>query len=168
MSTQALIGDEHDRSKDWKEAFAQHPDVGAEVAALARQAPGQRDSLEVERAGLAGASEETVQELARLHGEYVDKFGFAFLTCTARGKSADQMLAALKARLPNDPALELKVAAAEQARTAYYLMCAWAMHGALIAAFVQCVMRYAILQAKITYLRLEKLELPAGRIRARS
>ena len=90
------------------------------MAALARQAPGQRDSLEVERAGLAGASEETVQELARLHGEYVDKFGFAFLTCTARGKSADQMLAALKARLPNDPALELKVAAAEQARTAYY------------------------------------------------
>ena len=120
VSTQELIGDEHDRSKDWKEAFAQHPDVGAEVAALARQAPGQRDSLEVERAGLAGASEETVQELARLHGEYVDKFGFAFLTCTARGKSADQMLAALKARLPNDPALELKVAAAEQARTAYY------------------------------------------------
>ena len=143
VSTQALIGDEHDRSKDWKEAFAQHPDVGAGVAALARQAPGQRDSLEVERAGLAGASEETVQELARLHGEYVDKFGFAFLTCTARGKSADQMLAALKARLPNDPALELKVAAAEQARTAYYLMCAWAMHGALIAAFVQGVMRYA-------------------------
>ena len=117
VSTQALIGDEHDRSKDWKEAFAQHPDVGADVAALARQAPGQRDSLEVERAGLAGASEEIVQELARLHGEYVDKFGFAFLTCTARGKSADQMLAALKARLPNDPALELKVAAAEQART---------------------------------------------------
>ena len=120
VPTQELIGDEHDRSKDWKEAFAQHPDVGAGVAALARQAPGQRDSLEVERAGLAGASEETVQELARLHGEYVDKFGFAFLTCTARGKSADQMLAALKARLPNDPALELKVAAAEQARTAYY------------------------------------------------
>ena len=48
-------------------------------------------------------------------------------------------------------------------------MCAWAMHGALIAAFVQCVMRYAwMLQAKITYLRLEKLELPACRIRARS
>ena len=68
VSTQELIGDEHDRSKDWKEAFAQHPDVGADVAALARQAPGQRDSLEVERAGLAGASEETVQELARLHG----------------------------------------------------------------------------------------------------
>ena len=120
VSTQALIGDEHDRSKDWKEAFAQHPDVGADVAALARQAPGQRDSLEVERAGLAGASEEIVQELARLHGEYGDKFGVALLTCPARGKSADQMLAALKARLPNDPALELKVAAAEQARTAYY------------------------------------------------
>ena len=40
LSTQELIGDEHDRSKDWKEAFAQHPDAGADVAALARQAPG--------------------------------------------------------------------------------------------------------------------------------
>ena len=73
-----------------------------------------------QREGVFAQQEETVQELARLHGEYVDKFGFAFLTCTARGKSADQMLAALKARLPNDPELELKVAAAEQARTAYY------------------------------------------------
>jgi 2-oxo-4-hydroxy-4-carboxy-5-ureidoimidazoline decarboxylase len=122
-----LVGDEQDRSKDWKEAFSHHPKVGADVLALARQAPGQRNRLEVERAGLAGASEETLQELAQLHREYDEKFGFAFLICATRGKSADQMLAALKARMPNDPALELKVAAAEQ--------------------------------AKLTYLRLEKLEL---------
>ena len=117
-STQALIGDEQDRSKDWKEAFSHHPKVGADVVALARQAPGQRNRLEVERAGLAGTSEETLQELAQRYREYAEKFGFAFLICATRGKSAEQMLAALKARMPNDPAFELKVAAAEQAKPA--------------------------------------------------
>jgi len=99
------------------------------VVALARQAPGQRNRLEVERAGLAGASEETLQELAQRYREYAEKFGFAFLICATRGKSAEQMLAALKARMPNDPALELKVAAAEQAKPAYTCMThAWRVH----------------------------------------
>ena len=172
VSTQALIGDEQDRSKDWKEAFSHHPKVGADVVALALQAPGQRHRPEVERAGLAGASEETLQELAQRHREYGEKFGFAFLIYATRGKSADKMLAALKARMPNDPALELKVAAAEQAKAAR-CVCAWCVHGVcmvcalIVALYIVCMcmmscacMQYPICtQAKITYLRLEKLEL---------
>jgi len=139
VSTQALIGDEQDRSKDWKEAFSHHPKVGADVVALALQAPGQRHRPEVERAGLAGASEETLQELAQRHREYGEKFGFAFLIYATRGKSADKMLAALKARMPNDPALELKVAAAEQAKAAR-CVCAWCVHGVCIdCGIVHCM-----------------------------
>ena len=109
------------------------------MVALARQAPGQRNRLEVERAGLAGASEETLQELAQRYREYAEKFGFAFLICATRGKSAEQMLAALKARMPNDPALELKVAAAEQAKAAR-CVCAWCVHGVCIdCGIVHCM-----------------------------
>ena len=39
--------------------------------------------------------------LTELNGVYREKFGFVFLVC-ASGKPADEILALLKARLPND------------------------------------------------------------------
>ena len=60
-----------------------------------------------------GASEETLNELAKLNREYENKFGYIYLIC-ATGKSADEMLAILQKRMNNLPDEELKVAAGEQ------------------------------------------------------
>ena len=46
---------------------------------------------------------------------HLERFGFIFIVC-ATGKSAAEMLALLRARLPNDPATESSIAAAEQAK----------------------------------------------------
>jgi 2-oxo-4-hydroxy-4-carboxy-5-ureidoimidazoline decarboxylase len=44
---------------------------------------------------------------------YSEKFGYVFLIC-ATGKSSEEILHALRQRLPNDPGAELRVAAEEQ------------------------------------------------------
>jgi 2-oxo-4-hydroxy-4-carboxy-5-ureidoimidazoline decarboxylase len=45
--------------------------------------------------------------------DYEARFGYIFIVC-ATGKSAAEMLALLRERLPNGPAAELEIAAAEQ------------------------------------------------------
>jgi 2-oxo-4-hydroxy-4-carboxy-5-ureidoimidazoline decarboxylase len=59
------------------------------------------------------ASEQTLQDLAQGNRDYLEKFGFIFIVF-ATGKSAEQMLALLQARLPNDRSTEIKNAAEEQ------------------------------------------------------
>ena len=56
----------------------------------------------------------TQEALRAANDRYFDRFGYIFIVC-ATGKSADEMLALLQARLDNDPARELAIAAAEQA-----------------------------------------------------
>jgi 2-oxo-4-hydroxy-4-carboxy-5-ureidoimidazoline decarboxylase len=51
--------------------------------------------------------------LARGNRAYEERFGFIFIVC-ATGKSAAEMCALLEARLHNDRATELLVAAEEQ------------------------------------------------------
>lgn len=51
--------------------------------------------------------------LAAENREYERRFGHVFLI-SASGRGADDVLAALRARMGNDPATELRVAAAEQ------------------------------------------------------
>ncbi|HYR07577.1 MAG TPA: 2-oxo-4-hydroxy-4-carboxy-5-ureidoimidazoline decarboxylase, partial [Longimicrobium sp.] len=46
---------------------------------------------------------------------YEERFGHIYLVC-ATGKSADELLAILTARLDNEPEAELRVAAGEQAK----------------------------------------------------
>lgn len=97
---------------DWLEAFRSHPKIGEKKAAdpvsdRSRQWSGQ------EQAGVATASRETVDALAALNWAYDQKFGFIFIIC-ATGKTSEEMLAALKQRLENDPETELPIAAAEQ------------------------------------------------------
>ena len=53
--------------------------------------------------------------LAEANQVYLDRFGFIFIVC-ATGKTAEEMLALLRARLPNDRATELRIAAEEQAK----------------------------------------------------
>ena len=99
---------------DWREAFDHHPRIG-EQAATARQGAAAKAWSADEQRGASIASEETRQALAEGNHEYERRFGHIYLVC-ATGKSAEEMLAVLRQRLSNDPALELRVAAAEQAK----------------------------------------------------
>jgi OHCU decarboxylase len=99
---------------DWLEAFHSHPKIGekkaaAEVPTQSTQWSGQ------EQAGVQTAAHETLDELAQLNREYEEKFGFIFIVC-ATGKSAAEMLAILRERLRNEREVELRIAAAEQAK----------------------------------------------------
>ena len=97
---------------DWLEAFESHPRIGESKAAAAQSSTAQNWSKH-EQSGTHSASDETRAALADANRAYDQKFGHIFIIC-ATGKSAEQMLAAARARLQNDPATELRIAAEEQ------------------------------------------------------
>ena len=94
---------------DFLEAFAQHPAIGARAGAL--------DAWSAEEQARAAASgnAEGATQLRALNAAYATRFGYTFIVC-ATGKTADDVLASLRARLHNDATTELAIAAAEQAR----------------------------------------------------
>ena len=94
---------------DWLEAFAAHPKIGAARAGE----PGRTGWSDQEQAGVAGAAEETRRRLADANRDYEARFGYIFIVC-ATGKTADEMLSLLGARLRHDADAELRVAAEEQ------------------------------------------------------
>ena len=95
---------------DWREAFAAHPRIGASP----HGGPGSSAHwAREEQAGAAGAKADVRRALEEGNRAYEARFGWIFLIC-ASGKSAEEMLAALGARMQNDPAAELLVAIAEQ------------------------------------------------------
>jgi allantoinase len=102
---------------DWREAFAAHPRIGDREALRRRQAEASDTAAleSAEQAGAAGADEATLGDLAAGNDLYERRFGHVFLIC-ASGKSAGEMLTALRARLANDARTELAVAAEEQRR----------------------------------------------------
>jgi len=99
---------------DWLEAFAHHPRIGERDAAAARSARAASWSADEQR-GAGAAADDVRAALAEGNREYERRFGHIYLVC-ATGKSADELLALLRARLSNDPATELRVAAGEQAK----------------------------------------------------
>jgi 2-oxo-4-hydroxy-4-carboxy-5-ureidoimidazoline decarboxylase len=99
---------------DWREAFAHHPRIG-DLAALRTRFAATAAWAGAEQRGAAAASEATLAALAEGNRDYETRFGHLFIVC-ATGKSADEMLALLRARLGNDPERELAIAAGEQAR----------------------------------------------------
>jgi 2-oxo-4-hydroxy-4-carboxy-5-ureidoimidazoline decarboxylase len=99
---------------DWREAFGHHPKIG-ERDALGRRFAATAQLSEREQRGVAGASDDVLTALADDNRAYEAKFGYIFIVC-ATGRTADEMLAMLQQRLGNDPAHEIHIAAAEQAR----------------------------------------------------
>ena len=99
---------------DWREAFDHHPRIGEQSAAAPQAAVARAWSADEQR-GAAASSDATRQALAEGNREYEQRFGHIYLVC-ATGKSAEEMLALLRARLGNDPVTELRVAAMEQAK----------------------------------------------------
>jgi len=98
---------------DWHEAFTHHPKIGADPAALKAKFSSTAAWASGEQAGVQGASDATIAALAKGNADYEKRFGFIFIVC-ATGLSADEMLARLTARMANEPAFELRVAAGEQ------------------------------------------------------
>lgn len=97
---------------DWREAFTHHPQIG-DIESLRTQFADTRAWAGGEQSGSQTASEETLRALAAENAAYREKFGYIFIIC-ATGRSADEMLAALRVRLFNAPEVELSLAAEEQ------------------------------------------------------
>ena len=96
---------------DHREAFAAHPKIGEAKPHDVATASWSSD----EQRGAANAMAQTLAELADKNREYTDKFGHIFIVC-ATGRTADTMLADLRARIGNSPADELRTAGEEQAK----------------------------------------------------
>ena len=92
--------------KDWLESFTRHPRIG-DKKSLTEKFAGK------EQAGVASATEKTIEALARANADYEKRFGFIFIVC-ATGKSAIEMLQLLNDRLSNDRNSEIRIAMGEQ------------------------------------------------------
>lgn len=100
---------------DQLEAFAHHPQIGESLEALRRRFQSTASLSQREQAGVARADEATLRALRDANAAYRERFGFIFIIC-ATGKTAEEMLAALRSRLDNEPDAELSIAAAEQGK----------------------------------------------------
>jgi len=100
--------------EDWKEAFAHHPKIG-DRGALRARFPATYHFSEREQSGMDTAPDQIIDQLAEGNAAYERRFGHIFIVC-ATGRSAKEMLDLLTARLQNDPATEVRLAAEEQAK----------------------------------------------------
>ena len=94
---------------DWREAFTHHPKIG-DREELRRRFPATHTLSAREQAGVDDAPDAVLDALAAGNRRYEETFGYIFIVC-ATGR-ADEMLAMLTARLGNDSAHEIRVAAA--------------------------------------------------------
>ena len=97
---------------DWLEEFTHHPKIG-EVESLSKEFASTAQSARSEQSAVSTASPQTIEALAKGNAAYKVKFGFIFIVC-ATGKSAEEMLQLLQARLPNTKEEEIKIAMDEQ------------------------------------------------------
>lgn len=97
---------------DYLEAFAGHPKIG-DVNSLAKKFQATKKWAGNEQELVQQASMKVIQALSQGNQDYENRFGFIFIVF-ATGKTAQQMLDLLLARLPNERAAELQIAAAEQ------------------------------------------------------
>src|ERR1700674_2347858 len=95
---------------DWAQALAGHPRVGESGGSSP-------NASEREQKGVREASVDVQSELAEANHGYEARFGHVFLIAAA-GKSADEILAALRRRMDNDPVTEDRVAAGEHRKVA--------------------------------------------------
>lgn len=100
--------------EEWLEAMTHHPRIGGKDALRAKFAA-TKDWSRGEQASVTAADEATLEALEKGNADYEAKHGFIFIVC-ATGLSAAEMLARLKARLPNTKEQELAIAAGEQAK----------------------------------------------------
>jgi len=100
--------------QDWLEGFSRHPKIG-EKRAAAETSSTERRWAEQEQSAASRAAAETMAALAEANRAYLDRFGYIFIVC-ATGRTAPEMLARLRERLPHSPPEEIRIAAGEQAK----------------------------------------------------
>jgi len=93
------------------EAFSGHARIG-DVALLRSRYAGRATA---EQGQVLNADETVLQELHQLNSDYEARYGFIFIVC-ASGKSAEEMLGLLKARINNGRKIELTNGAIEQGK----------------------------------------------------
>ena len=97
---------------EWMAAFRHHPRIGESRAAAGQTAAASAMSAGEQRA-VGGAPPDVRAALAEGNRSYEERFGFIFIIC-ASGRTPEEILAALRARMHNDPHAELRAAAEEQ------------------------------------------------------
>lgn len=97
--------------RDWLEAFAAHPKIGARTEAW--QSVQFAKWSHAEQTGARAAAETILSDLAEANCLYEHKFGYIFIVC-ATGKSAEEMLEICRRRLSGDADEEIRIAAGEQ------------------------------------------------------
>jgi 2-oxo-4-hydroxy-4-carboxy-5-ureidoimidazoline decarboxylase len=112
-----LLNDAEDQwyecsNTDWLEAFTHHPKIG-DTASLQNNFAATAEWASGEQSTVATASQQTIEALLKGNMDYEAKFGFIFIVC-ATGKSAEEMLQLLLARLPNTKEEEIEIAMDEQ------------------------------------------------------
>jgi OHCU decarboxylase len=98
--------------EDWLEAFDHHPRIGGTRSAATQSGTAKAWSSG-EQSGMQSATSEVQEELAAVNAAYERKFGHIYIV-SAAGRNAGEMLDMAKARMTNDVATELGVAAEEQ------------------------------------------------------
>jgi OHCU decarboxylase len=101
-------------NRDWLEAFAAHPRIGAKKKAPSQGARAAAWSKGEQR-DAAAASKDVLQQLSKLNEQYFKKFGFIYIVC-ATGKSAEEMLELLELRVKRSKSKEIEAAAVEQSK----------------------------------------------------
>jgi 2-oxo-4-hydroxy-4-carboxy-5-ureidoimidazoline decarboxylase len=117
-SDQVWLGLSH---KAWKHAFDSHPRIGESHAATASA---QSLALSATEQSDAQLTTDTAAKLADANRLYEQKFGRTFIVC-ATGKSAEEILTILNARLSNNPANELLEAAEQQRQITHLRLRKW-------------------------------------------
>jgi 2-oxo-4-hydroxy-4-carboxy-5-ureidoimidazoline decarboxylase len=102
--------------RDWSDALAAHPRVG-------ERGGGSPVASEREQSGVRTADAEVLAELAEENRRYEARFRHVFLI-SAAGRGAEEILAAMRSRIGNDPVTEAKVAAVEHRKIARLRMVA--------------------------------------------
>lgn len=99
---------------DWLTAFEAHPKIG-DIKSLKAKYASTEALASGEQSGAHSAAQDVLERLQAGNRAYEQKFGFIFIVC-ATGKTAEEMLALLEARLPNSRDKEIRIAAEEQAK----------------------------------------------------
>jgi OHCU decarboxylase len=94
--------------QDWREALDAHPRIGEQGGRSA-------EFSRREQAAFGAAAADVQAAIASGNVDYEARFGHVFLI-SAEGRGADEILANLRARLTNDPDVEIRVAAEEHRR----------------------------------------------------
>jgi len=99
---------------DWLDAFSHHPRIGEQQAVAAVSDTAAHWSS-AEQSAATATSEDVQAALAEANIAYEMRFGFIFIIC-ASGRTSEEILAELRARMHNELNEEIFNAALEQQR----------------------------------------------------